>query len=242
MLSDSRKFFKNVVTFSLFASPLLLFASALIAPALDGNEAEQLAVVARDPDRYYLFTLLSFVSSALLVPVLLGLMYVLRQRAATLGNIGGSLALIGTLVAVGDAISQLFIWQMAAPGADQAQMSGLLVRFDNAPGAAVIFRIGGPSFVLGMVLLGIGLYRARAVPAWAATGVAVGAFLNIAGFVIGSNVLVAISSAVLLVSLGWIGRLVVGSSEPEWERLPAQPQARSTAAEREALRGATRNS
>jgi hypothetical protein len=238
MLSDSRRFFKNVVTFCLFAAPLLLLASALIAPALDGDEVEQLAVVARDPDRYYLFTLLSFVSSVLLVPVVLGLMYMLRQRAPTLGNLGGSLALIGILVSVGDAISQLFIWQMVAPGADQGQMSALLMRFDSAPGASLIFKIGGPSFVIGMVLLGIGLYRARVVPAWAAAGLPVGAFLNIAGFVVGSNALVDISCAVLLVSLGWIGRLVVGSSDQEWERLP---QTRSNSAKRDALSGASGN-
>jgi hypothetical protein len=242
MLSDSRRFFKNVVTSSLFASPLLLLASALIAPAIDGNEVEQLAVVARDPDRYYLFTVLIFVGTALIVPVVLGLMYMLRERAAAWGNLGGSLAMIGALIGVGDAISQLFIWQMAAPGADQAQMSALLMRFDNAPGAALIFRIGGPSFVLGMVLLGIGLYRAKAVPAWAAAGLAAGAFLNLAGFVIGSNVLVAISSAVLLVSLGWIGRLVVGSSDQEWERLPAQPQTRSNGPKRAAPIGTSGNS
>ena len=142
MRSDSRQFFRNVVTFGLFASPLLLLASALISPTIESNEAEQLAVVARDPDRY-LFTLLIFVGTALLVPVVLGLMYILRERAATLGKLGGSLALIGTLIAVGDALSQLFVWQMAASGADQAQMSALLMRLDNAPGAALIFRIGG---------------------------------------------------------------------------------------------------
>ena len=216
MLSDSRQFFKHVVTFSLFASPLLLLASALIVPPFNGDEAEQLAAIAQAPDRYYLFTLLSFLSSALLVPVVLGLMYMLRHRAPTLGNVGGSLALVGTLVSVGDAISQLFIWQMVAPGADQAQMTALLVRFDDAPGAALIFKIGGPSFVIGMVLLGIGLYRARVVPAWIAAGLPIGAFLNIAGFVVGSNVLVAISCAVLLVSLGWIGRraLVAADTMP----------------------------
>jgi hypothetical protein len=62
------------------------------------------------------------------------------------------LALIGTLVGVGDSISQLFIWQMVSPGADRAQMVALLTRFDNATGAALIFRIGGPALVVGTCL------------------------------------------------------------------------------------------
>lgn len=242
MLSDSRKFFKNVVTFSFFAAPLLLLASALIMPVVNGDEAEQLAAIAQAPDRYYLFSLLSFISSALLVPVLLGLVYMLRHRAPTLGNLGGTLALVGTLVSVGDAISQLFIWQMVAPGADRAQMTALLMRFDEAPGASVIFKIGGPSFVIGMVLLGIGLYRARAVPTWTAAGLPMGAFLNIAGFVVGSNVLVIISCVVLLVSFGWIGRLVAESSERDWEGSYPQPHAILATANGEGLRGASGNS
>ena len=243
MLSDSLRFFKNVVTLCLFAAPVLLLASALAAPALDGDEAQQLAVIAQDPDRYYLFTLLSFVSSVLLVPILLGFMYMLRLRAPILGNLGGSLALLGTLVSIGDAISQLFIWQMVTPGADQAQMTALLVRFDTAPGASLIFKIGGPCFLIGMLLLGIGLYRARSVPAWAAAGVPVGAVMNIAGYVIGSNLVVAISCVVLLVCFGWIGRLIAGTPVSEWGRFPAEPRPGAGAADWEELHGAhaTRN-
>lgn len=229
MLSDSRHFFKTVVGVCLIAAPLILLASALVSPEIKSSEADQLAVIAQDPGRYYLFTLLILVSTALWVPLVLGLIYMVRERAPVLGNLGGSLALLGTLVGVGDAISQLFIWQMVAPGADRAQMVALLMRFDNAGGAAIIFRIGGPALVIGTVILSIALHRARAVPAWAATGTAVGTILNIAGFVASSTLLVVISSVVLLVSLGWIGRLVLASSDQEWERTSVQQRARSAA-------------
>ena len=230
MLSDSRRFFKTVVGVCLIASPLILLAAALVQPEIKSSEADQLAVIAQEPGRYYLFTVLIFVSTALWVPLVLGLMYLVRKRAAALGNVGGSFALFATLVAVGDAISQLFIWQMVAPGADRPQMVELLTRFDNAGGAAIFFRIGGPALVIGMVVLSIALYRARAVPAWAAAGAAVGTFLNIAGFVASSNLLVVISSVVLLVSLGWIGRLVLASSDQEWERPSVQQRLRSASA------------
>jgi hypothetical protein len=227
MLSDSRRFFRSVVGVCLIASPLILVASALVSPEIKSSEADQLAVVAQDPGRYYLLTVLIFVSTALWVPLVLGLMYMVRERAAVLGNVGGSLAILGTLVGVGDAVSQLFIWQMVSPGADRAQMVALLTRFDNASGAALFFRIGGPALVVGMVLLSIALYRARAVPAWTAAGAAVGTFLNIAGFAAGSTLVVLISSVVLLASLGWMGRLVLARSDQEWERPSAQQRSRS---------------
>src|ERR1700732_895693 len=106
MLSDSSRFFKTVVGFCLIATPLILLASALVAPEIKSGEADQLAVIAQDPGRYYLFTVLIFVSTALWVPLVLGLVYMVRNRSAALGNVGGSLALIATLVAVGDAVSQ----------------------------------------------------------------------------------------------------------------------------------------
>lgn len=242
MLSDSYRYCKNVVTFCLFAAPLLLLGSAVISPAIEHDEAAQLAVVARDPGGYYLFTLLIFVGTGLLVPAVLGLMHMLRQRAPTLANLGGSLALIGVVIAVGDALSQLTIWQMAAPGADQAQMAALLVRVDEAPGAALIFRIGGVSFVLGFVLLAVGLYRAKASSAGVAAGLALGALLNVAGFVIGSTVVIDISCVALLLSLGWLGRITARTSVADWQRLPDQPHTASSTSQQEALRGAAGSS
>jgi hypothetical protein len=67
------------------------------------------------------------------------------------------------------------------------------------------------------------------VPTWAAAGIAVGTFLNIAGFVVSSTLVVIISSAVLLVSFGWMGRLVLARSDQEWER-PAVPRGSRSAA------------
>ena len=218
MLSDSSRFFRTTVGISLIAAPLILVASALVSPAIKSSEAEQLAVVAQDPGRYYLFTVLIFLSTALWIPLLLGLMHMVRRRGAALGNVGGSLAIAGTLVGVGDAVSQLFIWQMVSPGADRAQMVALLARFDNTFGAAIFFRIGGPALVVGTILVCVALYRARAVPAWAAAGAAVGTLLNIAGFVAASTLIVLFSSVVLLVSFGWMGRLVLARSDQEWER------------------------
>jgi hypothetical protein len=59
---------------------------------------------------------------------------------------------------------------------------------------------------------------------------AVGTFLNIARFVAISTLVVIISSAVPLLSFGWMGRLVLARSDQEWVRPSVQPGSRSAAA------------
>jgi hypothetical protein len=142
-------------------------------------------------------------------------------RSPRLTNIGGALAVLGALVAVGDSAIQLVIWQMAARGADRVQMAALLHRFDTVAGSSIVFAIGGLSVVIGMALLSIALYRSRDVPAWAAAGVLAGTVLNIAGFMAGSAGILILSSVVLLVALGWIGLSVLGGGSDEAEvRVP----------------------
>jgi hypothetical protein len=189
-------------------------------PAVKSDEREQVAVIAQHPTRYYLFTILILTGSMLLVPALLGLMRLTRERAPGWGIAGGSLSLLGALVAIGDSASQLVIWQMGARGSDQAQMAALLKRFDSALGSSLLFTIGGLAILVGTVLLGIGLRRARSIPAWAAAGLPVGTFLNIAGFAAGSVSVLILSGVVLLAALGSVGFAVLRRPDELWDHTP----------------------
>jgi hypothetical protein len=208
----SMQFSRTAVGVGLIGAPLLTLAGSIASPAIKSDNAAQLEVIAQHPARYYAFTVFTFAGIALLVPALLGLMQMTRDRAAGWGNAGGTLALIGTLIAAGDAASQLIVWQMAAPGADRGQMAALLHRSDEALGSSLPFTIGGLTFLVGILLLAIGLWRARAVPLLVAIGLPVGGFLNIAGFSAGSTAILVLSSVVLLAALGWVGWRVL--SEP----------------------------
>jgi hypothetical protein len=193
---------------------VLMLASALFWPPIKSNEAAQLAVIAGHPARYYLSTVLILGGSMLLVPALIYLMAMAQDRSPKLAHIGGSLSVVGALVAVGDPASQLVVWQMAARGADRAQMAAALNRFENTAGSSLIFTIGGFGIVVGVVLLAVALYRARAVPVWSAAGLVAGTWLNVIGFSAGSTGVLIISSALLLGSLGWIGwQVLTGSAD-----------------------------
>jgi hypothetical protein len=204
-LSDPARFARTALGGSMIGAAVLMLGASLAWPAIKSDEAAQLTVIAQHPSRYYLCTILILGSSMLLVPALLGLMRMSAERSPVLSNLGGALSLLGALVAVGDSASQLVIWQMGARGADRAQMAALLHRFDNVAGSSLVFTVGGLALIVGIVLISIALYRARAVPAWASVGLTAGTVLNIVGFTAGSTGVLIASSVVLLASLGWIG-------------------------------------
>ncbi len=222
----TRQFTRTAVGVGLIGAPVLTLIGSLASPAIKSDGAAQLAVINAHPARYYAFTIFTWAGIALLVPALIGLMQMTRDRAARLGNVGGCLALFGTLIAAGDAASQLVVWQMAAPQADRSEMAAVLHRYDQALGSSLVFTIGGLSFLAGILLLSIALRRARAVPTWVAVGMPLGALLNIAGFSAASVPVLIISSVVLLASLGWLGwRILGGGSDviaPELAAAPAR--------------------
>ncbi|HEX4733652.1 MAG TPA: DUF4386 family protein [Thermoleophilaceae bacterium] len=206
---------------SMIAAPLFLVASALVSPQLKSDEAAQLGVIAAHPTRWYWFTLLLLIGSILLVPALLGIAALVHERSPRLATIGGSLAVLGSLVAIGDVMSQFVSWQMVADGADRAQMAALLHRFDNAGGVGVVFNVGGLSILIGVVMLTIALIRTRVAPAWAAVGLSAATLLNIVAFSSASAAGVAASWVVLLVAMGWIGsRTLMAARAP---RIAADP-------------------
>lgn len=190
-----------VASSALVLAPLLFLASALAAPSLANGAAAQTAEIARHSDRYYLFTLLTLIGTALFVPVLLELMRLARSRAPFPAIVGAGLMQVGTLVGVADAGTQLVYWQTGARGADPAQMTALLDRVENAASVSIVFMVGGFSLIAGSLLLGIALWRTRVAPAWAALCLPLGVISNIFAFAAGSRPLLAGSSLVLLAGL-----------------------------------------
>jgi hypothetical protein len=203
---------------TLVLSPLFALASSAVAPRFESDPGAQLAVIAADPARWYWFTLLLLVSSLLLVPAVAAIGVLVRGR---LGLVGGSLAVLGSLIAIGDVMSQFFPWQMVTAGADRAQMAALMDRVDNAAGVSTVYSVGGLAVLVGVALLTVGLIRGRRAPAWAAIGLTVACVVNVAAFTAASNAAVAVSWALLLVSMGAIARPLSSAARGDEQRLGA---------------------
>ncbi len=222
-LSNPDRFEKMLAGACLVLAPLFLLASAAVSPAMKSDEGEQLAVIAQHPDRWYLFSVLGLGSSILLVPALLGLMRVLRDRAPALAYLGGGLMMLGNVLSIGDWMSNFVEWQMAVPGADRREMTALLTRFDETAGSALPLQLSGFALLAGTALLAVGLYRGRAVPGWCAFGLVVGIVANMVGFVAASVPLLIVSSALLFVAMAWIGRTVLAGRNTDWASKPQRP-------------------
>jgi hypothetical protein len=218
-LSDAHHSRKMVAGACMVVAPLVLLVAMVIHPASDMDEATQVATIADNLDAWYVAHLLALASIAVMVPALLGLMHMLRERQVAFGHVGGGLAMLGLLAFSGIVAMELVLWQMAAGGSTREAVS-LLERLNETAGIVIPFVLVSFGFALGMACLAVGLYRARAVQSWMAVSVAVGAILF--GFAVATamNWLAIVAAAFLVVGLGAIGRMVLRETDEAWEHTP----------------------
>jgi hypothetical protein len=190
---------RSLLAAACVAAPVAGLVAALAIPSLRTTESAELSAVAAHPGRFYVYAIFILLSGYLLIPAVFALMDLIRPSRPGWALVAGVIAQTGMLVAVGDAAVELMFWQMGQPGADHGQMTALADRYDAAAGASLVYTIGGLATLVGVVMLGVLLWRTRAVPAWAAAAVPVGAVANVVGFSIGSQALLAGSYLILLV-------------------------------------------
>jgi hypothetical protein len=218
-LSDAHHFRKMLAGACMVVAPVVLLVAMVIHPASDMDEATQVATIAANLDAWYVAHLLALISIAVMVPAVLGLMHMLREREVAFGHVGGGLTMLGLFAFTGLVAMELVLWQMAA-GGDTREAVTLLQRLNETAGIVIPFVVVSFGFALGVACLAIGLYRARAVQSWMAISVAAGAILF--GAAIGSamNWLAIVAAAFLVVGLGAIGRMVLQETDEAWEHTP----------------------
>jgi hypothetical protein len=200
-------------------APVFLLVATVIHPPSDMDEATQVATIAENLDAWYAAHLIALVAIVLTVPALLGLMHMLRERQVALGHVGGGLAMIGLLAFVGLVAMELVMWELVSEG-DQAAAVTLLQGLNESAGILIPFALVSFGFSIGMALLSVGLYRARAVQSWMAVCVGVGAILFGFGIATAMNWLTIVAAAFLVVGLGSIGRMVLRETDEAWEHTP----------------------
>src|SRR5256885_6457696 len=97
-LSDAHHLRKTVAGACMILAPACYLASAIVGPSSDNNSAAIIRATAAHQDRFYIATVLFIVGTVLLLPALLGLMHLMRERQVALGHVGGALALLGNLM------------------------------------------------------------------------------------------------------------------------------------------------
>ena len=220
-LSDPRGFRKTVAGVCMIAAPALVVVSQIIHPREFSDEAKWLAEVSANADRQYWAHVLGLFALALAIPAILGAMHMLKARRPALGHVGAGLALLGVVSLAAIVGTEFVVWQAAkAPGTDTAAMTALLGRMNDSGGILLLYLLA-LAFPLGLLVLGIGLYLARAAAAWEAALVAIPFAVGIVSEIAyGPRIIPIVTSILFLVGLGSIGRRVLRESDEEWEQTP----------------------
>jgi hypothetical protein len=203
----------------MFLAPLLFLAAFVVSPKLETSAGKQLAVANSHLDRYYISTLVAMVGLFLVVPAVLGLMHMVRERQPVYGAVGGGLTMIGVLASLVGVGAGFAIWQMASDGVQPADVSALHGMTHTA-GAVIPLYIVGFVGAVGAVVLGYGLYAARVVDWWMALFFAAGIVCINVAFPAGALWLAIVGAALTLVGLGSMGLMVLRETDADWEHTP----------------------
>jgi hypothetical protein len=219
-LSDAHHFRRIVCGACMVVAPLVLLVSSIVGPITSSTkEASILRAIDGHRDRFYISTLLLIAGVVLMLPAVLGLMHMLRERRAAIGHIGGALTLVGVMTFMLFGGVSLVQWQMVRGGADRAQMVSLLHRFDHTAGTQM-FLFLSLAFLVGMIVLALGLYLAQAVHWSTATILTIGVVVLQVGLISNVSALFIIASAILFIGFATIGWRVLTESDEQWDHTP----------------------
>jgi hypothetical protein len=218
--SDSQHLRKMVAGACMLLAPLLFLIAFVVSPELETKAGAALSSAADNVDRFYIANLLATIGLMLVVPAVLGLMHMLRERRPAYSGLGGALTLIGVFASlVGQGVA-FVMWEMARHGADSAANTTVIDRVLHDSGTVLPIYVLGYAGALGVVVLAAGLYMARVVDWWMALFFAAGIVcINIA-FPAGLLALAIVGSALTLVGLGSMGLMVLRESDADWEHTP----------------------
>ena len=157
------------------------------------------------PGRYYAYVLLGLAGPVALMPAVYGIARRTWLCRGRLGAIGGGLALISAALSLADWGGELVKVEMGALSTTfHDAIVALLGRFDSSARIAAPLQISGIAFLLGMILLAIGLFRGRTAPGWVCVTLVAGALGNLAGFATGFLLVLDLGNVALVVGMGYL--------------------------------------
>ena len=143
--------------------------------------------------------------------MILGLAYLVRRRLPTLGLVAGGIALGGLIGVSGVLALDGFTWGILGESwakADAAGKPAIEAAFDDVQNSEwnLYFYFGALAWLIGLIALAAGAWRAELVPAWAAGLFALGALMVGIEGAVADNAYFIAASAVLFAggsSLAW---------------------------------------
>ena len=196
----------------LLVAPALLLVASIVNPSSGSGDDDRkyLESLADDPDAAQLSTALFIVGFTLMVVGIVGVVHVIRQRGATLANIGGALAIVGSILFVALQTTTLAdLNSVEHVGIDTAEK--LNEDIDDYWAAYVVFVPALLGTAIGYILLGAAVIRSKVAHIAAGVLIIVGLVL----IPVTDGFFVAF--AALLAGFGLVGLKILGMTDEQWD-------------------------
>jgi hypothetical protein len=211
---------RTLVGICLLLSPVLGFAEHLLDPRVGLPRDQYVAAIAAQPDQRLLDVLVGLAGGVLFVPIVLGLVHLLRAYAPVAALVGGGLAIIGQLAQTALYGVDLSYVQMVRQGIDPATIAELMAGLGGSTTGVGLLLAVVLGLVVGTLVLAVSLWRTRVVPRPAAALIVAFVVGDTIGVGANSLAVYLIAHTFLLVGSGWIGLRVLRMSDAEWGSPP----------------------
>ena len=216
-MGDTARFRRLASAACLVVGPALLLATTIVLPWQNDQDAAATLQLAGDETvATQIGDLLAFLGILAMIPATLAVMRVLRRRAPVLALVGGAISIAGWVSAMIIVVTdQINIGLADATGAREAIATALEGSSAWVLSIVLVGLLLG--ILVGPIVLGAGLMRARVVNVWAGAAVAASGVLTVAAFAGDLQALDILSSAAYLIGLVPVARLVGSVSDAEWD-------------------------
>lgn len=166
---------RSATTAAAVAAPVLFTVSNVALPKLTGSDADVVAHIPPVADQLLASHLLYALASLLFIPMTIALWRIRVRRGSVLRYTGGLLLVVGaTSNALGEVVDGYLGWGLHRATVDRAGQVRLFHLLDNSAAALPISFIAIPLLFLGLLVMMVGVIRARVVPTWLPTLAVVG--------------------------------------------------------------------
>jgi hypothetical protein len=218
---DFRTLRRLATAISIVLGPLAVGVIRATVPLASSSGSQALiAAFAADLDLARVELAAGVIATLFLPFAIVGLTRLVGRRAPLLAMLGGTLALVGWAMVPALVTNDAIAYEMARTGANQVQFAALLDSLNGNFAFNLLFSVFLVGHELGTLLLGIGLWRARVVPLWAAAAVMIGIVLHPASFILGSRLLDILAYALVTAGCVAAARTVLTIPNDAWELPP----------------------
>ncbi|MBV9206978.1 MAG: hypothetical protein JO037_16650, partial [Actinobacteria bacterium] len=151
---------------------------------------------------------------------LVGLLHQIRRRGVVFGHVAAAMIIYGLVATAALWGANAVFWVMAGPGMNRGAMVSLLTSLEHGSAVAAAPLLAGHYlFALGVVLLGVAVWRARIAPRWAGILIALWPVSDVALSSAG-DLASLVSDAIGIAGCAALGWRMLTAPDPAWDAQP----------------------